>query len=73
MLYPLKNSSGGHISLIAQPNVALKLPPLLSLMPLWPAPFPPRPDEVDPLPNLLIFVVGQAHLLLLCPLMTTTQ
>jgi hypothetical protein len=56
VLYPLQTSPGGHLSLTVKPDVSLRLPPLLDLMPLWPTPFPLRPDEGDPLLNLLIYV-----------------
>jgi hypothetical protein len=51
VLYLLENSPGGHLSLAAQSDVALGLLIFLSLMPLWPAPFPPRPDEGEPQVN----------------------
>jgi hypothetical protein len=51
MLYPLQTSPGGHLSLTTQPDVSLRIPPLISLMPLWPPPFPPGPNEGEPLLN----------------------
>jgi hypothetical protein len=73
VLYLLENSPGGHLSLAAQYDVALGILLLLALMPLWPAPFPPRPDEGEPWSIMLICVAGQAHLVLLCPFLTTTH
>jgi hypothetical protein len=73
VLYPIQTSPGGHLSLAAQYDVVLGIILWISLMPLWPSPFPPRPNEGEPRSSMLIYVVGQAHLLLLRPLLTTVQ
>jgi hypothetical protein len=66
----MQTSPGGHLSLATQPDVSLALPPFLASMPLWPTLFLLGPDEGEPLLHMSFYVVGQAHLLLLCPLMT---
>jgi hypothetical protein len=58
MLYPLQNSPGGHLFLAVPPDIALGILILLDLMPLWPAPFPPGPDEGESRSSLLIYIAG---------------
>jgi hypothetical protein len=59
-------------SLVAQPDVALGLPPLLASRPMWPILFLPILVEGEPLSHMLICVVGHDHLPLIYLLMTMT-